>query len=237
MGNSYFKFKQFTIHQDKTAMKVGVDGVLLGAWVDVGEAQNILDIGTGTGLLALMLAQKTNANFTAVEIDEEAAKQASTNFQRSLWRCKITIENVSIQEFTESTTKKFELIVCNPPYFSASLNSPDNQRNLARHDNTLQLEDLFFSVNKLLSKNGRFCVIYPFDREGGLLELADKYQLFPNRQLYIKGTELKVPNRLIVEFSFSKKEVVKSELIVRNSQTNDYTVEYKNLTKDYYLKF
>jgi tRNA1Val (adenine37-N6)-methyltransferase len=125
-------------------MKVGVDGVLLGAWVDVGEAQNILDIGTGTGLLALMLAQKTNANFTAVEIDEEAAKQASTNFQRSLWRCKITIENVSIQEFTESTTKKFELIVCNPPYFSASLNSPDNQRNLARHDNTLQLEDLFF---------------------------------------------------------------------------------------------
>ncbi len=237
MGNSYFKFKQFTIHQDKTAMKVGVDGVLLGAWIDIMNTKNILDIGTGTGLLALMLAQKTNANIIAVEIDKEAARQAQANFLESSWSHRIIIEDTSIQEFAESTTEKFGLIVCNPPYFSESLNSPDNQRNLARHDDALPLNDLFFAVNKLLSKNGRFCMIYPFKRKEELLKLAGTYQLFPNKLLKVRGTELKEPNRIIIEFSFSLKEVVEDELIVRNLLTNNYTDEYKQLTKDYYLKF
>lgn len=124
-------------------MKVGVDGVLLGAWVSIGNAKSILDIGAGTALLSLMLAQKSMAEITAVEIEENAFNQAKENIALSKWGRRIKIINCSIQEYAEKTIEKFDLIGCNPPYFSASLSSPDNQRNLARHDNTLPMEDLF----------------------------------------------------------------------------------------------
>lgn len=237
MGNTFFKFKQFTIHQEKTAMKVGVDGVLLGAWVDVGHAQNILDIGTGTGLLSLMLAQKSLAKITALEIEKGAFIQAKENIGLCRWGNRIEIINCSIQEYIENTSEKFELIVCNPPFFSDSLNSKNDQRNLARHDESLPLKDLLASVAKLMSEHGRFYMIYPFDRREELIKAGENYQLYPNSLLNIKGTVLKEPNRLIAEFVAKKSSCVEHELVVRDIETNDYTYEYKQLTKDYYLKF
>ncbi len=237
MGNTYFKFKKFTINQDKTAMKVGVDGVLLGAWVDVDNAQNMLDIGTGTGLLSLMLAQKSSAHIVAVEIDENACNQAKENVLLSKWSERIEIVNTSIQEFAISSNQKFDLVICNPPYFSASLNSADQQRNIARHDDNLPLDILIASVVKLLVGNGRFSMIYPFDKKNELLNIAKRYKLSPKKILNIKGTEQKKANRLVVELSFGENTCDEKDFVVRNAETNDYTNEYKQLTKEYYLKF
>ena len=128
MPNDYFKFKQFTIHQDKCAMKVGTDGVLLGAWAECANAKGILDIGTGTGLIALMIAQRSNAKIDAVEIDETASKQAKENIKKSLWNDRIEILNISFQDFSKSTNEKYDLIVSNPPYFQNSLYAPDEKR-------------------------------------------------------------------------------------------------------------
>lgn len=237
MSNTYFKFKQFTINQDKTAMKVGVDGVLLGAWVDADGVQNILDIGTGTGLLALMLAQKSLASIIALEIDEDAFMQATENVTKSSWTDRIELKKLALQEFMKTKNKGFDLIVCNPPYFSQSVNSDDNQRNLARHDDTLSADELFTSVIALLSENGRFCMIYPFSKKKMLFELAQKNKIFPQKLLIVRGNEKKKPNRLLVEFSFFRNKMKENELIIRDSKSNEYTKKYKELTKEYYLNF
>jgi len=237
MGNPYFKFKQFTVFQDKTAMKVGVDGVLLGAWVKAGEAKNILDIGAGTGLLSLMLAQKSNVPIAAIEIDENAFIQAKENFRKSTWNDRISIIQSSVQDYVKSTSEKFDLIICNPPYFTESLKSKDNQRNLARHDNLLLMNDLIGHVCDLLSDNGRFCMIYPYDKLEILLKEGERQGLYPSKLLEVKGTEQKQPNRLIVEFSFKQSNCSPITLVVRDASSKDYTIEYKNITKDYYLAF
>ena len=237
MSNEYFKFKQFTIYQEKTAMKVGVDGVLLGAWIQANNSKTILDIGTGTGLLSLMLAQKSDALVTALEIDQESYMQALLNFENSLWVNRIKALNVSFQEYCSNSNTKFDLIICNPPYFVQSLKSPDLKRNIARHDDLLPLNELFEGVSKLLSSRGRFVMIYPFEKRMNLYAEAKKNKLFAANELIIRGSEKKNPNRIIVEFSWLNQICNPSELVVRDHLNNDYTVAYKNLTKDYYLAF
>ncbi len=242
MSNNYFKFKQFIVYQDKTAMKVGVDSVLLGSWVRCENVKEILDIGTGTGLLSLMLAQKTSANITAVEIDENACRQAIENIEKSKWD-NIRVIQASIQDFASDNNQKFDLIICNPPYFSKSLKSNNLQRNIARHDNRLPINELFESVENLLSDNGKFYMIYPYSRKEYIFETAKMFNLYPTNILAIKGNEKKDANRCAIEFvnnnlpaNNPKIAAKESVLIVRNSSTNEYSEEYKNLTKDYYIR-
>jgi tRNA1Val (adenine37-N6)-methyltransferase len=237
MGNSFFRFKQFTINQQDSAMKVGVDAVLLGACANPSGASAILDIGTGTGLLSLMLAQKSSANITAVEIDDESYLQACDNIRESRWNDRISLIQASFQDFVPKCEIKFDFIICNPPFFNSSLIAPDAKRTMARHDQSLNLDDLFYGVDKLLSINGRFVMIYPFDRKDDVIKVSSGNNLFPSKMIEIKGNEKKLPNRIIFEFVKSPVNCIISEIIVRKSATNDYTDDYKALTKDYYLNF
>lgn len=218
-------------------MKVGVDSVLLGAWVQVENSEKILDIGTGTGILSLMLAQKSNANITAIDIDKNAYSQAKENVKISPWASRINVLNIDLLEFSLKEQGNFDLIICNPPYFTKSLNSPDEQRNLARHDNLLSLDNLLEHSKKLLTPTGNFSMIYPYDKKELLLSVAEKHGLYPIRVLIIKGNELKQPNRIIVTFSAKKTEFSTEILSVREVEKNEYTTEYKELTKDFYLAF
>jgi tRNA1Val (adenine37-N6)-methyltransferase len=237
MGNQYFKFKQFTINQHNTAMKVGVDAVLLGSWANPGNAKEVLDIGTGTGLLSLMLAQKSEARITAIDIDEGSCMQANLNVKASKWPNRIDVQKISIQEFVANTSDKYDFIICNPPFFNSSLVSPDTKRTLARHDASLGLDELFRSVARLLTKNGRFVMIYQYDRKEEVLAEATNNKLFPSKALVIKGNEHKSPNRVVFEFSWKPTDCEESEIAIRHSGTNEYTSAYKELTQDYYLKF
>jgi len=234
MPNNYFKFKQFTVYQDKTAMKVGVDSVLLAAWTNVNNVNSILDIGTGTGLLSLMLAQKTDAKITAIEIDKDAYSQAIENINISKWKTQIQVVLTSFQNFHDNNSK-FDLIICNPPYFINSLKSLQKQRNTARHNDDLSLNDLFKGVKKILSEKGRMTLIYPYEQKELLFEVANNYKLYPSKALIIRGNENKKPNRIIIEFLHQKTEIKTEKINIRNSATNSYSGKYKEITKDYYL--
>jgi tRNA1Val (adenine37-N6)-methyltransferase len=237
MGNHFFNFKQFSVNQQNASMKVGVDAVLLGAWAKSQTAKNILDIGTGTGLLALMMAQKSLAKITAIEIDEIAYKQAVENINNSGWSERIQLINVSLQKFVLLSKHKFDFIICNPPYFNSSLVSPIKTRTLARHDQSLNLSELLKAVCNLLDVDGRLVLIYPHSRQNELLIKSRELGFFTTHLLEISGNERKSPNRVIIEFSRKESNFSKSKLVVRDSVTNDYTADYKELTKDFYLNF
>ena len=204
MPNDYFKFKQFIIHQDKCAMKVGTDGVLLGAWADCENAKSILDIGAGTGLISLMLAQRSIAKIEAVEIDEVACVQAKENIKKSLWNDRIEIINKSFQDFSKSTNEKYDLIVSNPPYFQNSLYAPDEKRTDARHNSNLKLDDLLNGALKLLPEKGKLSIILSY-LEGALFILkAAENGLFCVRQTKVLPKPDREPKRLLLEFMKEK---------------------------------
>ncbi len=234
MSNNYFKFKQFTIYQDKTAMKVGVDSVVLGAWTTTKKVKSVLDIGTGTGLLSLMLIQKTEVKITAVEIDKSSYNQAIDNVNDSKWKSRIDVIHSSFQEFVNKTKESYDLIICNPPYFVNSLKSSAENRNKARHDDNLSLDDLFSGSKAILTEKGSLNLIYPYLQKTDLINVAKKYGFYPIRLLILRGNKNKKPNRIIAEFRFQEAELETEELCVRDVE-NNYTEEYKQLTKDYYL--
>ncbi|MFC2104930.1 tRNA1(Val) (adenine(37)-N6)-methyltransferase [Bacteroidota bacterium] len=237
MPNDYFKFKQFTIYQDKCAMKVGTDGVLLGAWTSYEKTNEILDIGTGTGLIALMLAQRSNANIDALEIDHSACEQAKENVINSPWQGRIKIINNSIQDYTKSSTKKYDLIVSNPPYFQNSLFAPDEKRTDARHNSNLEFEDIIIGAINLLKDKGRLTLILPY-LEGNMFILkAVDYGLYCVRQTKVLPKPNREPKRLLLEFMKIKKPLVEQEIIIELNKRHEYSEAYKNLTKDFYLAF
>ena len=243
-----FIFKQFTINQDRCAMKVGTDAVLLGAWTPVDHHPiSILDIGSGTGIIALMLAQRSDAVpiaigiIDAIEIDEDAYEQCVENFEQSQWNDRLFCYHASLLEFTEEIEDKYELIVSNPPFYSPSP-APQKEesvrsisRKTARFQDALPFEHLVESVSKLLSKRGVFSVILPFQEEENFLALALKINLFPFRILHVKGNPSSEIKRSLVAFSFEKSDVSIEELIIETSR-HQYTEAYINLTKDFYLK-
>jgi len=237
MANTYFKFKQFTINQDHCAMKVGTDGVLLGSYANVENAQNILDIGTGTGLIALMLAQRTNTKITAIEIEKQASIQAKENVENSIFSNQIKVINTSLQDYVKSTNNKFYLIVSNPPYFQNSYKAETNQRTTARHTTELTYNELISNSEKLLSKNGTICVIIPKDEEQNLIEIANENNLFVINFLNIKPTPSKPAKRIILTFSKTEKPLIQSELIIEDKGRHNYSDKYIELTKEFYLNF
>ncbi len=235
--NNYFQFKQFKIKQEKTAMKVGTDGVLLGAWVNIADAGSILDIGTGTGLIALMLAQRSDAKITAIEIEKNAAEEAVENAEHSKWKERITVQNISFQDFVESTTLTFELIVSNPPYFTDALKNNSKTKSLARHTDYLPFYKLLQGASKLLSSNGKLAVVIPFSVADDFIQTANFYQLNVIRRTDVKPSPLRNANRILLEFS---KNTCSHQTVILSILNNDginYTDDYKNLTRDFYLNF
>lgn len=232
-----FKFKQFTICQDKTAMKVGTDGVLLGAWVQLNQdVSSILDIGTGTGLIALQLAQRSDTEtIDALEIEPQAFEQAVENFEQSVWGDRLYAYHTSLQKFAKEIDEHYDLIVSNPPYYQENHQIENKERALARHHTTLTYDELLSGTAKLLSKNGQCAFIIPFKDELYFLELALKNDLYPLRITRVKGHEATATKRSLLQFSFTKTQTVIDELIIETSR-HHYTEAYKNLVKDFYLK-
>jgi tRNA1Val (adenine37-N6)-methyltransferase len=232
-----FKFKQFTVEQDKCAMKIGTDSVLLGAWTSVNHNPfNVLDIGAGTGILSLMIAQRSHAQqIEAIEIDDEAFEQCVDNFENSPWNDKLFCFHASILEYIEAVNEKFDLIICNPPFYSEDYKTPDKARNLARFSDAMPLEHIIFAVIYFLSKKGKFSIVAPFKEEKNIIEEASLINLYPNCILRVKGNPNSEIKRSLIEFSFSESDIKTSELIIENER-HQYTQDYISLTKDFYLK-
>lgn len=237
MSSQEFVFKQFTILQDKCAMKVGTDAVLLGSWVTTPGVKKILDIGTGTGIIALMLAQKSSATIDAIDIDENAYLQALQNVNNCKWNERIHVHHTSLQQFAFSTHHKYDLIVSNPPYFVDSSKASEESRTNARHTDQLPFDDLLNGVLNLLSPTGKFYVILPTKESQVFREMAEKQHLFLTKLTRVITRTDKPEKRLLMKFKFTQKVVEEDSIIIENEGRHCYTNEYTELTKDYYLGF
>jgi tRNA1Val (adenine37-N6)-methyltransferase len=236
--NNYFQFKQFRIIQERSAMKVGMDGVLLGAWTDPSGAERILDIGTGTGLIALMMAQKNNvAQIDAIEVDPEAFNEAVLNIQQSNWSKRITPELCSFQEFAEVSLQKYNLIVSNPPFFTNGVKAPLENRAQARHSDSLPLDVLISGAATLLSEKGRISLVLPIESLPEITQLTDSNKLFISRLCRVKPNPQKPDFRILIELTNRECTIQEENLMIEFEKHHDYTPEYKELTKDFYLKF
>ncbi|MBK5719492.1 methyltransferase [Dysgonomonas sp. Marseille-P4677] len=236
MPNPYFKFKQFTVFHDRCAMKVGTDGVLLGAWTNIDNCERALDIGTGSGLIALMMAQRNNKlSIDAIDIDNCAFEQAKDNIKLSPFANQIDCINNSLQELQIRPSKKYDIIVSNPPFFIQSLKSPKQERTIARHTDTLSAEELVRISSTLLNRNGKISVIYPFSYKNSLLNIAKEYNLFVTRITTVYPTPTSLPKRILMEISNMATPLVESELIIEKER-HIYSDAFIELVKDYYLK-
>ena len=227
-----FRFKEFEVDQTGCAMKINTDGVLLGALAEAEQPKTILDIGTGTGLLSLMLAQKTTATIDAVELNKAATEQATENVNNSPWKERITVINKSIQEYT--TTKRYDLVISNPPFYENSLKSPEANRNTAIHAETLSLTELADSISLLLDKKGALALLLPPYESSLFSKLMEVKGFYLNELITVKdNTEGKVI-REISFYSYANKQATISEIIIKD-QTNNYSPKFTALLKDYYL--
>ncbi|MEX2235443.1 MAG: methyltransferase [Cyclobacteriaceae bacterium] len=236
MGSKPFQFKQFSVAQNHCTHKVGTDGVLLGAWVNIDEAdKSVLDIGTGSGLIALMLAQRTNSEtrIDALEIESMAAEQAKENVLQSPWPQKIRVHNDSLQQFKPET--KYDLIISNPPYFENSLRPPEKKRTQARHTEQLRYNDLLQHADRLLTQRGRLAVILP--HAGGLrfMEQARSLKLIPIRSANFRSRADKPVERLLLELAYEVNPQTVTEIVL-HSRDEAWSDQYKRLTGEFYLK-
>jgi tRNA1Val (adenine37-N6)-methyltransferase len=236
MPNNYFSFKKFTIWHDKSAFKVGTDGVLLGAVANINGVRNILDIGAGTGLISIMLAQRCDAFITAIEPDNDSFVQTCENVARCDWSDRIRVENTDLQSY-DSNNQKFDLIITNPPYFSDSLKSPDPRKSAARHNDSLTTDDILTSFLKLMGNDGSLQLIMPYVEGNIFIAEANKYGFYCNEILKIKPLPTGEIRRLILTFNRFQKKPVERFLTIEHGQRHEFTEEYIKLTKDFYLKF
>jgi len=232
-----FKFKQFSVKQDKCAMKIGTDGVLLGAWSTIDHKPfSILDIGSGTGIISLMLAQRSNAQvIEAIEIDADAFEQCAENFENSTWNDRLFCYHASLLEFVEEVNDKYDSIICNPPFFSENFKTNNKARDLARFNDAMPFEHLVYAAGNLLSPTGIFSTIIPYKEEAKFINLALQTGLKLIKLTRVKGHKNSEIKRSLMAFSFETKEPKISELLIENSRHN-YTDDYIELTKDFYLK-
>jgi tRNA1Val (adenine37-N6)-methyltransferase len=233
-SNSYFQFKQFVVNQEDCAMKVGTDGVLLGAWFDFKENGSVLDIGTGTGLIALMAAQRGADSVVAVEIDEKAARQAAENVASSKWKDIVTVVHSDIACFSDD--KRFDAVVCNPPFFRDSLRSPDSVRSQARHNDTLSYEKLAEVVNCLLYDSGLFSLVLPYDMADTFISVAAKNGLYLCKRTNVVTRKGNLPKRVLLSLCKQVKVCVTDELVMFDELNNE-TSEYISIVRDFYLKY
>jgi len=232
----YFTFKQFRLTDERTAMKVGTDSVLLGSWLNKANYNNILDIGCGSGLISLMMAQRfAKAEIIGVEIDSNSVKDAKYNFEHSQWSHRLAVNQTDIRDF--KSIIKYDLIISNPPFFTESLLPPKNSRAGARHDFQLSLDSLLESVVRLLKSNGVFAVVFPYDRENVLIEKASQANLYPQRILHTRNKANAHFKRCFIEFQQKQLSKVETEMLDIRNIDNEYSIAYRDLTKEFYLKF
>ncbi|MFM1878897.1 MAG: hypothetical protein RLZZ241_1763 [Bacteroidota bacterium] len=236
-GSGLFRFKEFHIEQNRAAMKVGTDGVLLGAWASIDHnPQTILDIGAGTGLIALMLAQRSEAlQIDAVEIEPSAFETCTRNFEASPWCDRLFCYHAEASEFAEEFGPDYDLIVSNPPFHLERVVSPHAGRDLARRQDFLPFEKLIYAVAQLLAPNGRFEVIIPFQGEEDFLNKANRFGLFPCRITRIKGNASSPVKRSLISLQREAQNLQSDELILEKDR-NVYTEAYIALTREFYLK-
>lgn len=239
MSSQEFVFKQFKVHQDKCAMKVGTDAVLLGAWVNASGAKTILDIGTGTGIISLMLAQKSDydALIDAIDIDKNAYLQAQENFSECKWKDRIQIHHTSLQQYVVNSKRKYDLIVSNPPYFVDSSKALEESRTYARHTDQLSFSDLLEGVLNLLSHTGRFYMILPTKESQLFREMAEEQKLYVTRLTRVITRTDRPEKRLLMAFEFIQKTIEENSIVIEQDERHSYTDQYKELTKDYYIGF
>lgn len=233
-----FQFKQFSVEQDRCAMKVGTDGVLLGAWSPIPEdIFSVLDVGAGTGIIALILAQRTTAEqIDALEIDEEAYEQAVENFENSPWGDRLFCFHAGLDEFIEEPEEEYDLIISNPPFYTEDYKTDNEQRDLARFADAMPFEDLVEAADLLLSENGIFSVIIPYKEEEKFIALAKDFDFFPIKITHVKGTPTTEIKRSLLAFSRNVLENFPVDELVIETSRHIYTEEYIALTKDFYLK-
>ena len=233
-----FQFKQFTVQQDKCAMKIGTDGVLLGAWAQLNNPFSILDIGTGTGIIALQMAQKSYAEMIdALEIDGDAFEQAVDNFESSDWSDRLFCYHASLEEYALEIEEKYDFIISNPPFYTSTFksNSMEESRSVARHSENMSYELLLKSTSQLLEEKGSCAFIIPFEEEENFLKIGLKNNLFPNRITRVKGASTSPIKRSLLQLSFQEINVEIDELTIE-IERHIYTEKYKSLVKDFYLK-
>ncbi len=236
MSNPYFAFKQFAVFHHLCAMKVGIDGVLLGAWASVENVNSILDIGSGSGLITLMLAQRSEAKIVAIDIDANAILQTNENVFKSPWQNRIVTKEIPLQLFVNETTDRFDLIVSNPPYFVNSTKAPNESRTTARHTNTLSHNELIANAKLLLKPTGRICLILPVIEGLQCVDFAVSVGLFCTKQVTVYPKPEAVSKRLLLEFSFIFSPKIESHLTIESNERHQYSAEFSALAKDFYLK-
>ena len=232
-----FRFKEFVINQDRCAMKIGTDGVLLGAWVSLElNPERILDIGPGTGIIALQLAQRSSfATIDAVEIDDAAFEQCTDNFENSPWADRLFCYHASAQEFATEMDETYNLIVSNPPFYSENYKTENTARDTARFNDALPFEHLIGCVYNLLSEDGVFALILPRKEEESFIALASEAGLFPKRICRVRGNTTSEEKRSLIELSFRSFKAEITELTIE-TERHQYTAAYQNLVKNFYLK-
>ena len=235
MEKSTFRFKQFEVRQGKCAMKVNTDGVLLGAWCDVRDAERILDIGTGTGVIALMMAQKNvTAYIDAIDIDEGAYLQARDNFEISAWRERLNAHHLSLQEY--GAREKYDVIISNPPYFIDDMKTGNDRRNVAKHTVALSYEELLYSTARLMNAGGKAFVVLPIFNLAVFKTIAREHALFITELTEVTAVEGKSPYLLLIQLEKTEKNILRSQLTIQDVSGN-FSDAYKKLTREFYLKF
>jgi tRNA1Val (adenine37-N6)-methyltransferase len=237
MSNNYFRFKQFTINQEKSAFKVGTDGVLLGACADLKGGNRILDVGTGTGLIAIMVSQRSNAEIVAIEPEENSYLEACENVLACKWNSRIRVENTGFQKYFSAQNEKFDIIISNPPWFRNSLKNPDADKSAARHTDSLSSSEILEGAVNLLKTEGSLQVILPYAEGTLFIAEASQSGFFCNGIIKIKPIPTGDIKRLILKFERIKKPLTEKFLTIETGNRHRYTEEYKKVTKDFYLKF
>ena len=240
MANNYFQFKHFIVFQEKCAMKVTTDACLFGGWAAnllsnerLNSIKKIADIGTGTGLLTLMIAQNCSAEIDAIDIDADACKEASANFNQSVWKERLKVINADIKHYLSEEADGYDFIITNPPFFDNDLKSNSDKRNLAMHSDELSLEELLIAIKRILSDTGSFVILLPYHRSIYFEELSSKFGFHLLEKNIVKQTPKHDPFRTMLLFVGEKVQAIQKEIIIKNG--NDYTTDFKNLLKEYYL--
>jgi tRNA1Val (adenine37-N6)-methyltransferase len=231
-----FHFKQFSLNHHRSTMKTGTDAILLGTWANVEGCTNVLDIGSGAGIISMLIASRCNAKIDAIEIDLPSVQESSKNFENSAFAERLNVINDDFNEFAKKTSAaSYDLIVSNPPFFTSDLRSPNLRRTNARHTTSLNYNEICFGVNKLLSANGSFNLVIPYFKHESFIAIAKENKLFLNRMLLIFPRRGSMPNRINMEFKKTAVDTSKTGYFIIREENNNFTAQYREWLEAYYL--